>query len=71
MTFQDMLLPAIEDEMRAVLTRLNGPRYAEMQAMLTYHLGWEGEGAGPKARGKRVRPLLLLLTMAAAGGRWE
>lgn len=71
MTFQDMLLPAIEDEMRAVLTRLNGPRYAEMQAMLTYHLGWEGEGAGPKARGKRVRPLLLLLATAAVGGSWE
>ncbi len=69
--FQERILPAVEDEMRAVLARLDEPRYAEMRAMLAYHLGWEGEGAGPKARGKRVRPLLLLLTVAAAGGRWE
>jgi geranylgeranyl diphosphate synthase type I len=34
-------------------------------------LGWEGEDAGPKATGKRIRPLLLLLTAAAAGGDWR
>jgi geranylgeranyl diphosphate synthase, type I len=39
--------------------------------MLAYHLGWEGEGAGAEARGKRIRPLLVLLTAAAAGGDWE
>jgi geranylgeranyl diphosphate synthase type I len=39
--------------------------------MLAYHLGWEGEGASPEARGKRIRPLLLLLTCAAAGGEWQ
>ncbi len=38
--------------------------------MLAYHLGWEGDGAGPEARGKRIRPLLVLLTAAAAGGEW-
>ncbi len=70
-TYQTTLIPAVEDEMRAVVALLDEPRYTEMRAMLAYHLGWEGEGAGPKARGKRVRPLLLLLTVAAAGGRWE
>ncbi len=64
-------IPAVEEEMRAVVALLDEPRYAEMRAMLAYHLGWEGEGAGPKARGKRVRPLLLLLTTAAAGGAWQ
>jgi geranylgeranyl diphosphate synthase type I len=39
--------------------------------MLAYHLGWEGEGAGSTARGKRIRPLLVLLTTEAAGGNWE
>ena len=36
--------------------------------MMAYHMGWEGEDAGTKARGKRIRPLLLLLTAAAARG---
>ena len=39
--------------------------------MLTYHMGWEGEGAGPEAQGKRIRPLLVLLCAEAAGGNWR
>ena len=39
--------------------------------MLAYHMGWEGEGAGPAARGKRIRPLLVLLTSGAAQGDWK
>jgi len=39
--------------------------------MLAYHLGWEGQHAGPKAAGKRIRSTLLLLTCAAAGGDWS
>ena len=39
--------------------------------MLTYHMGWSGEGAGPEATGKRVRPLLTLLTSAASGTDWQ
>jgi geranylgeranyl diphosphate synthase type I len=34
--------------------------------MLTYHMGWTGEGAGPGAGGKRLRPLLLLLVFSAS-----
>src|SRR5512135_1658451 len=33
--------------------------------MLTYHMGWAGEGAGPEATGKRIRPLLVLLIFAS------
>jgi geranylgeranyl diphosphate synthase type I len=39
--------------------------------MLTYHMGWTGQGAGPEATGKRIRPLLLLLSAAACGADWE
>ncbi len=59
-------LPAIEIELRQAISRANGPGLEELQYMMTYHLGWEGEGAGPKALGKRIRPLLVLLTAAAA-----
>jgi geranylgeranyl diphosphate synthase type I len=34
-------------------------------------MGWEGEDAGPQARGKRIRPLLVLLTAASAAGAWK
>ena len=39
--------------------------------MLTYHMGWTGEGAGPEATGKRIRPLLVLLTSSACGANWQ
>ncbi len=65
------LLPAIESEMRRVIARAKTRQTAEMYHMMAYHLGWEGQGAGPRARGKRIRPLLLLLTTQAAGGNWQ
>ncbi|MEJ2487922.1 MAG: polyprenyl synthetase family protein [Anaerolineales bacterium] len=34
-------------------------------------MGWTGEGAGVKAQGKRIRPLLLLLVAEAVGGDIE
>jgi geranylgeranyl diphosphate synthase type I len=39
--------------------------------MLAYHMGWQGEGAGAEAQGKRIRPLLLLLCAAACGADWR
>jgi len=65
------LINAIETEMRRILALADGQPYALLQHMMAYHLGWEGEGAGPKAGGKRVRPVLVLLTASAAGGDWQ
>ncbi len=69
--YQQRLQPAIEDALRqAVLGRISDD-YAPLRTMLAYHLGWEGEGAGADAQGKRIRPLLVLLSCAAAGGEWR
>lgn len=65
------MLQAVEEELQQVVARANGPGLAELHHMLAYHLGWEGDGAGPEARGKRIRPLLVLLVSAAAGGAWQ
>lgn len=58
--------PAIEEELRAVLDELLPSGQQDPRAMLAYHLGWEGEGAGVEAQGKRIRPLLVLLSAQAA-----
>src|SRR5690349_12977436 len=65
------LLSAIETELQRQVSRLDASRTKPFHEMLTYHMGWTGEGAGPEATGKRIRPLLVLLTAAAAGGNWE
>jgi geranylgeranyl diphosphate synthase type I len=62
------LLSSIEAELQRQISRLDAPRTKPFHEMLTYHMGWTGEGAGPEATGKRIRPLLLLLTCLASSG---
>ncbi len=74
MSLEDLiktLLLAVEVELERIIDQTRQPGLEEMHAMLTYHMGWEGEGAGPEARGKRIRPLLVLLTTAGAGADWR
>ena len=60
------LLSSIESELERQISRLDAPRTGLFHDMLTYHMGWTGEGAGPEATGKRIRPLLVLLTCLAS-----
>jgi geranylgeranyl diphosphate synthase, type I len=67
-TFTESMLPAIETELQRFVAKLDEPRTHHFHEMLTYHMGWSGEGSGPEATGKRIRPLLVLLTYASASG---
>jgi len=74
MNLQDysaQMLPAIESELQQFVDRLGQDRANGFHEMLTYHMGWTGEGAGREAQGKRIRPLLMLLTTAACGKNWK
>ncbi len=65
------LLSHIELELQKQVSRLESPRTQALHEMLTYHMGWTGDGAGPDATGKRIRPLLLLLCAASCGADWQ
>jgi len=65
------MLPEIERELQVQIRRLDQPSTSRFHEMLAYHMGWTGSGAGPQASGKRIRPLLLLLTTAACEKDWE
>lgn len=60
---QQSMLDAIEIELKRQVARLDQPRTKDFHEMLTYHMGWTGDGAGPFAAGKRIRPLLTLLSV--------
>src|SRR5215207_11536452 len=65
------LLSDIERELQKQISRLDTPRTKGFHDMLTYHMGWTGEGAGPEATGKRIRPIMLLLCTSSCGADWK
>jgi len=65
------LLSGIEQELQRQISRLDSPRTKPFHEMLTYHMGWTGEGSGPEATGKRIRPLMLLLCTSGCGVDWQ
>lgn len=65
------MLPEVEQALKVVINRNLADPFAELRGMLAYHMGWEGQGAGPEAQGKRIRPMLVLLGAQSAGGDWH
>lgn len=70
--FSEKMINAVEREMKTVLGADTGPS-DPLYGMMHYHLGWVDEqfAATEIPAGKRIRPLLLLLSAAAAGSDWE
>jgi len=65
-------IPAVEQEMRLVL----GADRAEVDpffGMIHYHMGWRDSKLAPisEGAGKRIRPLLCLLSCESASGEWH
>jgi geranylgeranyl diphosphate synthase type I len=65
-------LTAIETEMRDSVA-VDDSALAPYYGMMSYHLGWVDEEFSPSERGtgKRLRPLLCLLSCEASGGDWH
>jgi len=66
----EVMLPEIEKELQGQVARLRADNTRPFHDMLTYHMGWTGEGAGREATGKRIRPLVVLLAAASVGDDW-
>ena len=71
-SFMESMIPAIEAEMQKVLQPADGGAHP-LYTMMHYHMGWTDERGRPARvkAGKRIRPVLLLLSCGAAGGRWQ
>ncbi len=71
--FHQQMQPAIDLTMqRVVLSHPLIGQYQGLKEMLSYHLGWDVELNRSEVQGKRIRPLIVLLTSAACNDdRWE
>ena len=65
-SIQKELLPIIESQLKKYFQSIDFGYSMELQEMIAYHMGWsDDEGS----HGKRIRPLVVLLTTGAFGGR--
>ncbi len=67
----NIYLDSIEDELHQAMQRANDFGNSRLYEMLAYHMGWQNNTSKNESRGKRIRPLLVLLTCSAAGGEWK
>jgi geranylgeranyl diphosphate synthase type I len=67
----NILLPEIETKLRQTVSLAREGGTQELHDMLAYHMGWEDENASPNASGKRIRPLLVVLTAGSTAGEWR
>lgn len=69
MSLRTTFIPTLEQALKDLLAP-SGPEYADYYGMMHYHLGWVDAQFQPTSArsGKRIRPILCLLTCAAAGG---
>ncbi|MCO5183039.1 MAG: polyprenyl synthetase family protein [Anaerolineae bacterium] len=68
-----LMIAAVEDEMRSVLELNNSAETTSLNGMIHYHMGWVDAEFKPalSETGKRIRPLVCLLACEAAGGNWR
>ncbi len=64
-------LVAIESALKQAVLRANEFGSSGLYDMLAYHMGWNVGSEAASLPGKRLRPLLVLLTCSAAGGGWQ
>jgi geranylgeranyl diphosphate synthase type I len=62
---------AIDDELRSCVDLHLNDQPEEFKDIISYQMGWESNQGATAAIGKRLRPLLLLLTCHALNGDWR
>ncbi len=65
------MLPDIEESLREMVFQRIPSQYSQLQSMMAYHLGWETIQGYENNPGKRIRPLLVLLSTSLCGGEWQ
>jgi geranylgeranyl diphosphate synthase type I len=60
-------LPVIETDMQHFIDDNISQTFSELKYMLQYHMGWVDDGSEIKAQGKRIRPILAMLSGEICG----
>jgi geranylgeranyl diphosphate synthase type I len=65
------ILPEFEEEIRSTIMNDVPDSYPELREMINYHFGFNNKNDANQSQGKRIRPLIVLLSCMSCGGEWR
>lgn len=65
------MIPEMEEELLASIEHDIPDSYPTLKEMMKYHFGWINNDLNQNNQGKRVRPLILMLSTLICGGEWR
>jgi geranylgeranyl diphosphate synthase type I len=69
--YSQEMLPELEEEILSSIEKDIPDSYPDLQKMMKYHFGWNEMSNGKSSQGKRIRPLLVLLSSMVCGCEWR
>ena len=63
------MLPEIEETLKDMIYKGIPQQYKGIVDMMSYHMGWTNNNE--KQKGKRIRPIIVLLSTKVCGGEWQ
>ena len=67
----EQMLPAVEEMLKNCVNKDIPEIYSGVKEMMVYHFGWNKNGNDTSAQGKRIRPLMVLLSTALFQSNWK
>ncbi len=69
--YLELLIPEINSGLKSTIQKDIPETFSLLQEMMLYHFGWFDKNRPQGSHGKRIRPLLLLLSNIVCGGDWK
>ena len=66
-----LLVPEIEKGLKSTIQSDIPESFPGLREMMDYHFGWIESGTAQQSQGKRIRPIILLLSNLICGGDWK
>jgi geranylgeranyl diphosphate synthase type I len=70
-SFTTLFLPEIEESLKTMLDKSISLDFSGMKEMMSYHMGWDPKKNLSNGKGKRIRPIILLLCSKLCGVDWR
>ncbi|HSM24354.1 MAG TPA: polyprenyl synthetase family protein [Anaerolineaceae bacterium] len=69
--FSQEMIPDLEEELLYTIEHDIPDSFPGLKEMMKYHFGWTENDSKQTSQGKRIRPIILMLSTLVCGGEWR